>query len=75
MQLLLGSHEECRTSALRACLLASNVSSEGAQSIIKLVATNLIANECITGDENFLLKYIVEVLKLFIFIIAMLLIC
>ncbi|VDO57330.1 unnamed protein product, partial [Onchocerca flexuosa] len=41
MQLLLGSHEECRTSALRACLLASDVSSEGARSIIKLVATNL----------------------------------
>lgn len=52
MQLLLDSHEECRTSALRACLLASNVSSEGAQSIIKLVATNLIANECMTGGET-----------------------
>uniref|UniRef100_A0A915PSD2 Ribosome control protein 1 domain-containing protein n=1 Tax=Setaria digitata TaxID=48799 RepID=A0A915PSD2_9BILA len=50
-KLLLGSHEECRTSALRACLLASDVTSEGAQSIIKLVATNLIANECMTGDE------------------------
>uniref|UniRef100_A0A1I8F043 Uncharacterized protein n=1 Tax=Wuchereria bancrofti TaxID=6293 RepID=A0A1I8F043_WUCBA len=48
MQLLLGSHEEYRTSALRACLLASDVSSKGAQSIIKLVATNLIANECMT---------------------------
>lgn len=53
MQLLLGSREECRTSALRACLLASDVSSEGARSIIKLVATNLIANECMTGNEDF----------------------
>lgn len=53
MQLLLGSHDECRTSALRACLLASDVSSEGAQSIIKLVATNLIANECMTGNKGF----------------------
>lgn len=49
MQLLLGARFECRTNALRACLLASDVTSEGAQSIIKLVATNLIANECITG--------------------------
>ncbi|VDK74570.1 unnamed protein product [Litomosoides sigmodontis] len=54
MQLLLGSREECRTSALRACLLASNVSSEGAQSIIKLVATNLIANECMTDGVQLL---------------------
>ncbi|KAL3999054.1 hypothetical protein ACH3XW_17590 [Acanthocheilonema viteae] len=54
MQLLLASHEECRTSALRACLLASNVSSEAAQSIIKLVATNLIANECMTDGVQML---------------------
>ncbi|KAM3720262.1 WD repeat-containing protein [Dirofilaria immitis] len=54
MQLLLGSHEECRTSALRACLLASDVTSEGARSIIKLVATNLIANECMTDGVQML---------------------
>uniref|UniRef100_A0A8R1XWG8 Uncharacterized protein n=2 Tax=Onchocerca TaxID=6281 RepID=A0A8R1XWG8_ONCVO len=54
MQLLLGSREECRTSALRACLLASDVSSEGARSIIKLVATNLIANECMTDGVQML---------------------
>ncbi|EJW78999.1 hypothetical protein WUBG_10093 [Wuchereria bancrofti] len=54
MQLLLGSHEEYRTSALRACLLASDVSSKGAQSIIKLVATNLIANECMTDGVQML---------------------
>lgn len=47
--MLLGAREECRASALRACLLAAEVSSEGAQSIIKLVATNLIANNCIAG--------------------------
>ncbi|VDN01132.1 unnamed protein product [Thelazia callipaeda] len=54
MQLLLGSREDCRTCALRACLLASDVSSEGAQSIIKLVATNLIANECMTDGVQML---------------------
>lgn len=51
MQMLLNSRENCRINALRACLLASDVSSEGAQSMIKLVATDLIANNCLTGNS------------------------
>uniref|UniRef100_A0A9J2NZE4 WD repeat-containing protein 11 n=2 Tax=Ascaris TaxID=6251 RepID=A0A9J2NZE4_ASCLU len=54
IQMLLGAREECRASALRACLLAAEVSSEGAQSIIKLVATNLIANNCIADGIQML---------------------
>ncbi|VDK39800.1 unnamed protein product [Gongylonema pulchrum] len=54
LQLLLGSRAECRTNALRACLLASDVASEGAQSIIKLVATSLIANDCMTDGVQLL---------------------
>ncbi|VDK49747.1 unnamed protein product [Anisakis simplex] len=54
IQMLLSAREECRASALRACLLAAEVSSEGAQSIIKLVATNLIASNCITDGIQML---------------------
>uniref|UniRef100_A0A0N5AGS0 WD_REPEATS_REGION domain-containing protein n=1 Tax=Syphacia muris TaxID=451379 RepID=A0A0N5AGS0_9BILA len=52
IQLLLG--DESRSSALKACLLASDVSSESAQSIIKLVATNLIASSCVIDGVEML---------------------
>ncbi|MFH4977930.1 hypothetical protein AB6A40_004639 [Gnathostoma spinigerum] len=54
IQVLLIAREDCRMSALRACLFASDVHSEGAQSVIKLVATNLIANNCLMDGVQLL---------------------